>query len=127
MYNIFINNIVKRCIALMLFILRFIYIWKAGGDGRYETVLSIPKLPLDSQSHKSKLSNTIGNWIVVNWVEPKVLLTSSAWGELLFWDLNTHTNGTFTPKLFHTYHNRGLFCIATIPKYDATYNNRMPG
>lgn len=98
---------------------RSVFIWKAGGDGRYETVLNIPKLPIDSQSHKSKLG--IGNWIVVNWVEPKVLLTSSIWGELLSWDFSTNKKPAC--KLFHTYHNRGLFSIAIVPKYNATSNN----
>lgn len=105
---------------------RSVFIWRAGRDGRYETVINMPNVPLVSISHKGKL-NTLtatgtGTWISVCWIEPKVLLTSSLWGELLSWDLSTNKTKP-TCKLFHTYHNRGLFCIAAVPKNDTISNN----
>lgn len=99
---------------------RAVFIWKAGGDGRYEIVLNIPNMPFPSDCHKGKLGGTAGTCIAVCWVEPKVLLTSSVWGELLSWDLSTNKN---KPKLFHSYHSRGLFCIAAVPKNDEISNN----
>ena len=94
---------------------RSIFIWRAGGDGRYEQTISLPVGPIDSQQHRSKLSASVGNWITVHWVTPKLLLTSSVWGELISWDLSTMVKGKPTCKLIHAYHNRGLFCIAHVP------------
>lgn len=105
-----------------LFLYRSVFIWRAGGDGRYETVINIPNLPLHGSSHKSKLGTMTGTWIAVCWVEPKVLLTASLWGELLSWDLSTNKNKP-TCKLFHTYHSRGLFSIAAVPKNDEISDN----
>jgi WD domain, G-beta repeat. len=31
-----------------------IYIWRAGGDGRYETVISLPSIPLSSETPGSQ-------------------------------------------------------------------------
>lgn len=102
------------------FMSRTVFIWRAGGDGRYETTISIPNMPFPNSCHKGKLGTTTGTWIAVCWVEPKVLLTSSLWGELLSWDLSTSKNN---PNLFHTYHSRGLFCIAPVPKNDKISDN----
>ncbi|KAL6264530.1 hypothetical protein P5V15_004637 [Pogonomyrmex californicus] len=97
---------------------RSIFIWRAGRDGRYEIQLNLPHLPLTgSYQNKSKLSAATGAWIAVCWAEPKVLLTSSLWGELLSWDLSTNKEKPLY-KLLHTFHNRGLFCIASVPKND---------
>ncbi|XP_076752197.1 gem-associated protein 5-like isoform X2 [Xylocopa sonorina] len=99
---------------------RSIFIWKAGGDGRYEITISLPALPFDSQQHKSKLNVSVGNWIVINWIEPKLLLTSSYWGELISHDLSTIKKSKPNVKLIHGYHNRGLFCIASVPTIQET-------
>ncbi|XP_029169359.1 gem-associated protein 5-like [Nylanderia fulva] len=105
---------------------RSVFIWRAGRDGRYETVINMPNLPLVNTCHKGKINTTTGTgtgtWIAVCWIEPKVLLTSSLWGELLSWDLSTN-NTKPTCKLFHTYHTRGLFCIAAAPKNDTASDN----
>nr|XP_031838451.1 gem-associated protein 5-like isoform X1 [Nomia melanderi] len=93
---------------------RSIYIWKAGGDGRYETMISLPVNPIDTRQHRSKLNSTVGNWITIRWIEPKLLLASSLWGELISWDLSIMTKGKPTCKLIHACHSRGLFCIAHI-------------
>jgi len=103
---------------LSFFIFRSVFIWRAGRDGRYETVINIPNMPIMATSYKSKLSATNGTWIAVCWVEPNVLLTSSFWGELLSWNLSADKDKPEC-KLFHTFHNRGLFSIAAVPKYDA--------
>ncbi|XP_071629250.1 gem-associated protein 5 [Temnothorax longispinosus] len=97
---------------------RSVFIWRAGRDGRYETVIHLPSTPIMAVSHKSKLSGTNGTWIAVCWAKPNMLLTSSLWGELLSWDLSSNKDKP-EYKLFHTFHNRGLFSIATVPKYDA--------
>lgn len=91
---------------------RSIYIWKAGGDGRCETMISLPTNPIDSHRHRSKLNSTVGNWITVRWIEPKLLLASSLWGELISWDVSIMKKGKPTCKLIHASHGRGLFCIA---------------
>ena len=66
-------------------------------------------------SYKSKLNTPNGTWIAVCWAEPNLLLTSSLWGELLSWEFS---KGREKPKykLFHTFHNRGLFSIAAAIK-----------
>lgn len=102
---------------LYLSFFRSVFIWRAGTDGRYETVINVPNLPIMASTHKSKLSCTNGTWITVCWAEPNVLLTSSLWGELLSWELSANKNKPVC-KLFHTFHNRGLFSIAVVPKYD---------
>lgn len=68
-------------------------------------------------SYKSKLNTPNGTWIAICWAEPNLLLTSSLWGELLSWEFS---KGREKPKykLFHTFHNRGLFSIAATPNYD---------
>ncbi|KAL6431847.1 hypothetical protein ACFW04_007362 [Cataglyphis niger] len=98
-----------------------VFIWKAGGDGRYETVINMPHAPFPSFSHKSKLGMT-GTYIAVCWVEPRVLLTSSLWGELLCWYLSTNKSKP-TCKLFHAHHSRGLFCIAAVLKNNSISDN----
>ncbi|XP_036139651.1 gem-associated protein 5 isoform X2 [Monomorium pharaonis] len=100
---------------------RSVYIWRTGRDGRYETVIHLPNLPVTPSSHKSKLNSINGTWIAVCWIEPNVLLTSSLWGELLSWDLSNKTKPEC--KVFHTFHNRGLFSIAAVPNYNATPDN----
>ncbi|KAF3428992.1 hypothetical protein E2986_02063 [Frieseomelitta varia] len=87
---------------------RTIFIWKAGGDGRYEMTISLPLSSFSTINHKS-------NWGVVHWIEPKLLLTSSLWGELISWDLSTIIKGKPVVKLIHAHHTRGLFCIAHEP------------
>lgn len=99
---------------------RSVFIWRAGGDGRYEVTLSLPVGPLDSHQHRSKLNASVGNWVVVHWIEPKLLLASSLWGELMSWDLSTMTKGKPTTKLIHAFHSRGLFCIAHAPNAQQT-------
>lgn len=95
------------------FIFREIYLWKAGTDYRYETKLTFTSTPLDSSHHKTKVSNSAGNFTAVCWLEPTTLLTSSPWGELLMWDLSGfNPKKKFTPKLVHDTHAKGLFSIA---------------
>ncbi|XP_014480134.1 PREDICTED: gem-associated protein 5 isoform X2 [Dinoponera quadriceps] len=106
-----------------------VFIWRAGRDGRCESMINLPKLPAISQSlgpqpHKSKLGATVGAWTTVCWAEPNVLLTSSVWGELLSWNLSANKGGKIKQyDLLHTYHNRGLFCIAVTPKYNEVSDN----
>ncbi|OAD62256.1 Gem-associated protein 5 [Eufriesea mexicana] len=114
------NNVLSESLSKDLLLAsggkdRSVFIWKAGGDGRYEMKISLPGKPLDSHQHRSKLNASVGNWVVVKWIEPKLLLTSSFWGELISWDLSMMTNGKPNVKLIHGYHGRGLFCIAHVP------------
>ncbi|KAK2585095.1 hypothetical protein KPH14_008607 [Odynerus spinipes] len=92
-----------------------VFIWRAGGDGRYQLEMTLPNAPFDSRQHRSKSSISTGNWIAVCWAEPKLLLTSSSWGELLSWDLKIMNKNKPTCKLVHACHNRVLFSIATVP------------
>lgn len=113
------NIIYEKLLQLHMytFMSRSVFIWRAGRDGRYETVLNLPYMPILSSSHKSKLNSTNGTWIAVCWIEPNILLTSSLWGELLSWDFSTNK---IKPecKLFHSFHSRGLFSIAAVPNYN---------
>ena len=94
---------------------RSVFIWKAGGDGRYEMKISLPMSPLDSHHHRSKSNSSVGNWTVVHWIEPKLLLTNSNWGELISWDLSTISKHKPLCKLIHARHGTGLFSIAHMP------------
>ncbi|XP_033216960.1 gem-associated protein 5 [Belonocnema kinseyi] len=93
---------------------RSVFFWRAGGDGRYQSQIFLPPSPLDTQKHRSKLGGGSFNWTTVCWAEPKLLLMSSSFGELISWDL-TKVSGKNKPvyKLIHACHNRGLFSIAT--------------
>ncbi|XP_046430819.1 gem-associated protein 5 isoform X1 [Neodiprion fabricii] len=93
---------------------RSIYVWRAGGDGRYQIVLTLPNTPLDSHQHRSKLGAATGGWTAVCWAAPKLLLSSSSWGELISWDLSINSKPRQGCKLIHAYHARGLFCIANV-------------
>ncbi|EZA61582.1 Gem-associated protein [Ooceraea biroi] len=102
---------------------RFVYIWRAGRDGRYETVINLPYQPVTgSFQHRNKF--VVETWIAVCWAEPKLLLTSSLCGEVLSWELSKNKSKPIH-QLFHTHHNsRGVFCIVTAPKNDnATTDN----
>ena len=94
--------------------IRSVFFWRAGGDGRYQSQIFLPPSPLDSQKHRSKLGAGSFNWTTVCWAEPKLLLMSSSFGELISWDL-TKVSGKNKPvyKPIHACHNRGLFSIAT--------------
>ncbi|XP_069679265.1 gem-associated protein 5 [Periplaneta americana] len=107
-----------------------IYIWRAGGDGRYETMLNLPVAPMlqetgGGQQHKSRLGNSVaggGNWSCVSWPEPNTLLSSSLWGELLSFNLQQYAVGKSNKQsatklwhLVHACHARGLFSIACVP------------
>lgn len=103
-----------------------VYVWRAGGDGRYELLLNLPDAPLTGHHRKgSSASSTSGsvNWVSVCWLTENTLLTNSLWGELLSWNVqkiaetNRIVEGTRRRqwKLIHTFHTRGLFSIAYIP------------
>ncbi|XP_066583627.1 gem-associated protein 5 isoform X2 [Prorops nasuta] len=95
---------------------RSIFLWKAGGDGRCQIELTLPSAPFTPQhQHRNKQNSPVGNWTVVSWVKPMLLLSSSNWGELIAWDLSKFTKNKPTCKLIHAGHSRGLFCIASMP------------
>ncbi|KAL2748138.1 gem-associated protein 5 isoform X1 [Vespula maculifrons] len=100
-----------------------IFLWRAGGDGRYQLEITLPNAPLDSRQHRSKSSVSTGNWISVCWAEPKLLLTSSFWGELLAWDLKTLNKNKPLCKVVHACHNRTLFSIVMVPYVYETIND----
>ncbi|KAK0182917.1 hypothetical protein PV327_001002 [Microctonus hyperodae] len=93
-----------------------VFIWKAGGDGRYEIQLKLPNCPQNSHQHRSKLNPSVGNFTTVSWIESKYLLTSSSYGELLSIDLSVQISTKKSAwKLIHGNHSRGLFSIAAVP------------
>ncbi|XP_076393217.1 gem nuclear organelle associated protein rigor mortis [Megachile rotundata] len=94
---------------------RSVFIWRAGGDGRYEMTISLPATPLDLHHHRTKSTSSGSNWTVVHWMEPKLLLTNSHWGELISWDLSTISKHKPISKLIHACHGTGLFCISHVP------------
>ena len=90
-----------------------IFFWKAGGDGRYQSQITLPPYPMSSQGHRSKLGGGSFNWTTVCWAEPKLFLMSSSFGELLSWDLKVNSKNKPTYHQIHDCHKRGLFSIAT--------------
>ncbi|XP_008548447.1 gem-associated protein 5 [Microplitis demolitor] len=91
-----------------------VFIWRAGGDGRYESQFTLPSAPQDSNQHRSKLSGS-GHFTALCWIEPKCLLASSSFGELLAMDLGS---GKKTWRLIHGHHARGIFSITSVPSAD---------
>ncbi|XP_049810273.1 gem-associated protein 5 [Schistocerca nitens] len=102
-----------------------VYVWRAGGDGRYELLLNLPDAPLTGQHRKGPSASAGGsvNWVSVCWPTGDTLLTNSLWGELLSWNVrkiaaaNRKGEGTRRKpwKLIHSCHARGLFSIMCIP------------
>ncbi|XP_015184665.1 PREDICTED: gem-associated protein 5 [Polistes dominula] len=99
-----------------------IFLWRAGGDGRYESELTLPNSSFESRYTRNKLnkysSNNNSNWTSVCWASPTLLLTSSFWGEILAWNLNTIEDAK--PKLVHSRHNRAVFFICKEPNINKT-------
>ncbi|XP_044005002.1 gem-associated protein 5-like isoform X2 [Aphidius gifuensis] len=94
-----------------------IYLWKAGSDGRYETHISLPIKPQNSKQHRTRPGTATGNFIVVSWIEPTYILTSSWYSELLLINLlamkkSKETASNFVEYL-HGSHTRGIFSIGT--------------
>ncbi|KAJ8913469.1 hypothetical protein NQ315_013849 [Exocentrus adspersus] len=85
-----------------------IYIWRAGTDGRMQTFLSIPK-PIYHRSHRSNFDKL---WIVVCWISPTVLLSSSKAAELIKWTLPKPKDKNKQYSIIHNDHNSILFSIA---------------
>ncbi|XP_046831428.1 gem-associated protein 5 isoform X2 [Vespa crabro] len=100
-----------------------IFLWRAGGDGRYQLEFTLPNVPFDSRLYRNKSNVSTGNWISVCWAKPKLLLTSSYWGELLAWDLKTLNKNKPLCKMIHAYHNRILFSIVIVPHVYETIND----
>ncbi|KAK0095845.1 hypothetical protein PV326_007211 [Microctonus aethiopoides] len=93
-----------------------IFIWRAGGDGRYEIQLKLPNCPQNSHQYRTKLGPSVGNFTTVSWLESKYLLASSSYGELLSIDLSAQISTKKSAwKLIHGNHSRGLFSIAAVP------------
>lgn len=94
-----------------------IYLWKAGSDGRYETRISLPLKPQNSKQHRTRPGTATGNFIVVSWIEPTYILTSSWYGELLLINLLNLKKSTEMASNFFEYlhggHTRGIFSIGT--------------
>lgn len=101
---------------------RSVFIWRAGGDGRYQLEITLPSTPLDTCQYRSKSNISTSNWVSVCWANPKVLLTGSSWGELLSWDLKTLIKDKPKCKLIHACHNRILFSISVV-SYSCDINN----
>ncbi|XP_029169369.1 gem-associated protein 5-like [Nylanderia fulva] len=100
--------------------LRSVFIWRAGRDGKRETVINIPKWSHKQKPYRRKHDSAI--WIAMCWVEPKVFLTSSLWNELLSWDLSTYkTKRTY--QFFHKLHSNQLCSITAVPENDAISDN----
>lgn len=95
---------------------RSIFVWRAGSDGRYQLNIPIPVAPMTSNQHRVKMPASVGNWTAVCWSDPKTLMASSSWGELISWDLSSGSKKKPTCKLLHAHHTRGLFCIANVPR-----------
>lgn len=123
--NIFVENGARDLLLASGGKDRSIFFWRAGGDGRFQCQIMLPQNPLDSQKHRSKLGAGSFNWTALCWAEAKLILISSAFGELISWDL-TKFSGKNKPvyQTIHTCHNRGLFCIATDVQIEN--NDRQP-
>ncbi|XP_043268004.1 gem-associated protein 5 [Venturia canescens] len=109
---------------------KFVFVWRAGSDGRYELNIPMPVAPMNSSQHRVKMPASVGNWTAVCWSQPKTLMVSSSWGELISWDLTSGAKNQPTCKLLHAHHTRGLFCIADVPRKapteEKTWRNSSP-
>lgn len=54
----------------------------------------------------------MGHTTAVCWITPTILLSSSAFAEILQWNLSNSKKKRVYPKVIHTGHGRGLFSIA---------------
>lgn len=94
-----------------------IYLWRAGGDGRYEAQIQLPSKPRDTKQHRSHPNSSTGIFTAVSWIEPNYLLANSWFGELLSINLSqlkTAKDGSNNCiECLHGSHNRGIFSIGT--------------
>ncbi|KAI4503668.1 hypothetical protein M0802_001071 [Mischocyttarus mexicanus] len=98
-----------------------IFLWKAGGDGRYELEIILPNSPLVSHHSRNKSNKFfINSWTSVCWATSTLLLSTTFWGELIAWDLKSLNKKIPTPKLIHSRHNRLVFFICMEPNVSKT-------
>ncbi|XP_018568237.1 gem-associated protein 5 isoform X2 [Anoplophora glabripennis] len=86
-----------------------IYIWRAGTDGRMQTFLNVPHKTGHRKSGKSSSDKL---WIVLCWISPTVLLSSSKSAELMKWTLPKPKDKKKQFSVLHCDHNSMLFSIA---------------
>ncbi|KAJ8926424.1 hypothetical protein NQ314_021212 [Rhamnusium bicolor] len=84
-----------------------IYIWRAGTDGRMQTFLSVP----NKSNHRKSRSNADRMRIVLCWVTPTMLLSSSKSAELIQWYLPKPIKEK-QYRIIHNDHSPLLFSIA---------------
>ncbi|XP_017772200.1 PREDICTED: gem-associated protein 5 [Nicrophorus vespilloides] len=83
-----------------------IFIWRAGTDGRMQ--LKLATNAKKQQNYRRYSNQNDKNFVTLNWIAPKILLSSGITGELYKWDLM----GDGLPKVVHNNHPQQLFCIA---------------
>ncbi|XP_066991997.1 gem-associated protein 5 [Anabrus simplex] len=113
---------------------RSVYIWRAGGDGRYEAVLNISSQLAGIQNRQTP---TEGSWVSLCWTQPHLLLAGTKSGRLISWDLKNFQLNRVKPKdgssdadtlpvcrLLHSSHSRVLYCITSPRQLDIEGNWR---
>ncbi|KAF2903378.1 hypothetical protein ILUMI_02814 [Ignelater luminosus] len=89
-----------------------IMIWRALTDGIKHVELNLPNRMGFRNKNRSQFSDD-KLWITLCWVAPKILLSSSSKGELLYWNFyQPSVKGSFKWRLIHNDHYKCLFSIA---------------
>ncbi|KAK9876684.1 hypothetical protein WA026_014063 [Henosepilachna vigintioctopunctata] len=84
-----------------------VYIWRAGSDGRIQSVFKIPEKKAQQYRSKSKES-----WVVLKWITPSILLATSDKGEVLKYTLPTTPKNKKQGVVVHNDHRSIIFSIA---------------
>lgn len=98
---------------------RTICIWEIGTNRKSERTLILPNSPLAGNIHRKRLSPP---FICVKWIDSNKLLSSSQFGELLYWELNLQSISNINceqqnsrinvePEVLHDCHSKQLFAI----------------
>ncbi|XP_034936636.1 gem-associated protein 5 [Chelonus insularis] len=98
-----------------------------ASDGKFENQFTLPPNPLNSDHHRSKLGPKTELFTIVCWLEPKILLVNSLYGELLSLDIMQSMKKP-NWRFIHGVHYRGIFTITQVPKLtvDDQDNWRIP-
>ncbi|XP_043490699.1 gem-associated protein 5 [Polistes fuscatus] len=122
--NILSNEENKDCLLASGGKDKSVFLWRAGGDGRYQLEIILPNSSLESRHSRNKFNKySVNNWTSVCWAVSTLLLTSSFWGELLAWNLKSLRKNK--PKLVHSRHNRSVFFICKEPNVNKTNNDSL--
>uniref|UniRef100_A0AAR5PFF8 Gem-associated protein 5 n=1 Tax=Dendroctonus ponderosae TaxID=77166 RepID=A0AAR5PFF8_DENPD len=95
-----------------------IYIWRAGTDGRLQTLLK----PSKTYANNKFAARKAVCWTTVCWISPNILLSSNASAKLVKWTLPKPSDERTESQLLHDLHYKALTAIAAPITYCNEYN-----